>query len=79
MSTFPVRKFRHSTVGSVVEGELVLESHTAWQVAVGGKVQVLEKTEWSIDAGDSFNDLFGQRPGMPNLFDPFSMFGGRRG
>jgi hypothetical protein len=65
MSKFPVKKFRHNASGTTVEGELVLESHTAWQVAVGGKVQLLEKTDWSLVAANGFEDIF-------------SMFGGGR-
>lgn len=67
-STFPLRTF-HSTglIPATVDGELVLESSLSYQVAVNGKVIVLQKTEWRMDLG-------GSRGGFEDIF---SMFGGR--
>lgn len=68
---FPVKKFVHVASGNKLEGEVVLESTLSWQVAVGGKIQILEKKEWSIQS-----DLFGSSRGG-GFDDIFSMFGGR--
>lgn len=69
---FPVKKFLHVATGHRMEGEVVLESTLAWQVAVAGKVQVLQKAEWSEDRNVS-------QPGSNKggFEDVFSMFGGR--
>ena len=70
-TTFPVKKFIHVATNNRLEGEVVLESSLAYQVAVGGKIQVLQKNEWSLDGG--FEDIFsqfGRRPdnGFGGLF-----------
>lgn len=60
MSTrFPVKKFCHVSSGATVEGEVILESSTAWQVAVTGSVRILDKSEFQEVSGlGMFNDLF---------------------
>ncbi len=72
-TTFPVKKFIHVATNTRLEGELVLESSLAYQVAVGGRVQVLQKTEWS-EQRDYFTQGTPPRGGFEDIF---SMFGGR--
>lgn len=47
--------------GHTVSGEFVCETSNAWQVAVGGKVQLLMKDEWTsrANAPFDFGGLFG--------------------
>lgn len=58
--------------GRVVEGELVLESTHAFQVAVKGKILIFNKTEWGFTR-DVFSEFFG---GVSDN-DPFSQKFGR--
>ena len=61
-SQFTSKKFLHIATGARIEGEVVLESSLSWQVAVGGKIQVLNKSEWSEDRSTTprggFEDIF---------------------
>jgi hypothetical protein len=69
---FPVKKFVHVATGSRLEGEVVLESSTAWQVAVAGKVQVLNKNEWS-ETFAGFTPGSSQKGGFEDLFSSFGL------
>ena len=54
--------FVHREKGTYIEGEFVVESATAWQIAVGGKVQAILKEEWVSTAprqANGFDDIFG--------------------
>ena len=44
--------------GRTIEGELVVETILAWQVAVDGEVGVYQKNEWS-EASFNFGDILG--------------------
>lgn len=73
MSTqFPTKKFVHASTGHRLEGDVVLESSLSWQVAVGGKIRVLQKAEWSEN-----RDGFTQGRPSGGFEDIFANFMGR--
>ena len=65
-SVFPTRSYIHKATGARVTGDLVVETSTAWQVAVTGKVRLILKSEWDM-----------AQPLMGGFEDIFSQFTGR--
>lgn len=56
--------FKSNKTGATIQGEFVVGSSNAYQVAVDGKVRVLDNQEWIPTAlpssqGSPFDNLFG--------------------
>ena len=66
MSKLATVSFKNAQ-GHTATGEFVCETSGAWQVAVNGKVQLFDKSEWtsivnpSPAGGFDFGSLFGGR------------------
>jgi hypothetical protein len=60
--TFAKVAFKHNATGAILQGEFVVESSVAWQVAVDGKVRLVMKNEWTsiaVPSSGGFEDIFG--------------------